>query len=340
MVEEVGDQVCERAHRDGYTHWDMLFSTEDFTKYDTVHFILAASYIGLSCLSAVLFIRLLRTPSLTFSWQRIFHPILGLGSFVRAVFFVLQPFVVTCILDLDQWINNFLNVIASFFFVCCYLILLFLWVEIYHKAAWKARSARYFKPLFLGIVVTIFIVLFILQGLDRIMRHGQREETWMKQYPIFTGEYQIAIVFFLVLLYISIGIGEPHARKYAEGSGFLVYGVMVWRAVTTRSSAGPSTRRQIKQKIVSLTVIINICFMIRAALIIFEIQEVITYGLQQPKNMTAWYWDAPLYLILEVVSLLGILWILRSAPKKREESTSSPNHSNTTPNETTPLVNP
>eukprot|EP01117_Protostelium_nocturnum_P016397 TRINITY_DN6492_c0_g1_i1.p1 TRINITY_DN6492_c0_g1~~TRINITY_DN6492_c0_g1_i1.p1 ORF type:complete len:315 (-),score=66.76 TRINITY_DN6492_c0_g1_i1:25-969(-) len=296
-----------------------LFGTKEMARYNSIHFVLAGIYFMLFIFSILFFVRLLRHTHMTFSWQRFFHPTLSLGCIIRSAFFTLQPFIATGVIEVPQRLNLFLNLLPTYLFFACYLIILFLWAEIYHKSAWRSRSAHYFRPLYLGIVAFIFLVVFILEALD--WAHKQPPLTIEQQrYPLNVGVYQTSISLFALFLYSCVGLG------------FLIYGLMVWRAVAQRSSfATESSGQHIKHKVVFLTVLINICFFSRIGLI--------TWALIITSPSTWWWFDGSYFLALEVVPLVLMLMVLHSTPKRKQLETGNSSGNGHAPGETTPLVN-
>jgi hypothetical protein len=95
--------------------------------------------------------------------QKVFYILIILGSFLRILFFVLQPLTIFGLpLSLSNTLNNFFLLLPNFLFFCAFFILLFLWIEAYYAA--RESPIQYLRTYFILTMVlmwSIFVVLLL-----------------------------------------------------------------------------------------------------------------------------------------------------------------------------------
>jgi len=267
--------------------------------YDLVHLYLALVYYILCLVSFVLLLRKWNTNRSKLIWQRMFYPLLCLGSLLRAVFFTLQPFVMEKYMALEKFSNGYniiLNDIPAFLFFTDYLIILFLWVEIYHSDSAVRMNTT---PLFTVANLIIYITVLVLMSLDLIL-YPQRynNDSYSITFP------EKCIVWFDALLYSIASIA------------FVIYGLSIYFSFTAIPNTSP-VRREALRKIGLFTILICFCFIIRAC--------ITTLGSFINLSEAFWF-DGVYFTFLEVAPLALMIKILHrgNPPKNSIQSEDSP----------------
>ncbi|KAL6070856.1 Soluble NSF attachment protein alpha isoform [Balamuthia mandrillaris] len=150
--------------------------------------VLSVLFLILAFVSLFILLRNIRSP---WGWQKIFHVMLFLGSFIRGLFFALQPFIREGKMTCPNQVNIMLNSLPSFFFFSTYILLLFFWVElIYTTIIQKDRGytslisppmppkkgvqLKLFRTLYLFIVAVLFTIAVCTNEEKR--KKGERGE--------------------------------------------------------------------------------------------------------------------------------------------------------------------
>ncbi|KAL6045200.1 hypothetical protein QOT17_022919 [Balamuthia mandrillaris] len=189
--------------------------------------------------------------------------------------------------DVRIWnvINSFLYTFPSLLFFINYLIVLFLWAEIYHFK--RGIEILRLRPLFWVLAVMMYGLYFLLYILDFAL------------YPrSYTGEAEIrntveqVIQVYTAVIYLS------------TASAFVVYGV---RISSRLRMIGNKRGKVLVLRIALLTALVAVCFFVRTAFVLLNIWDV---------NIS-WYWwvDAVYYSCLEWLAMLLMLAILHSSKK-------------------------
>jgi len=259
-------------------------------RYDIVHYLLAGLYIFLVFLCLAVVVRLIIQNRWNLRWQKLFHPLLMIGCLVRASFFALQPFIMEDDLRMDNKLNMILNTFPSFIFFSNYLIILFLWAEIYHYAHEDSHvGIEKLQPIFIGMTTTIYGVIFLLYALDYLLFSPQYMNVSWNSNPV-----EDAILVFGVVIYAITSIG------------FVLYGLRIY----FKFSSVPvytSTRKQVLRKIQVISMLVSLCFITRCVLILLGIFT----------NLSQyWFFDGLYYFLLELVPLFLMLQLLHGDSRR------------------------
>jgi len=228
-------------------------------------------------------------------WQRYFHPVLMMGCLIRAVFFALQPLIMENQITIGNTINLILNTLPSFLFFSNYLIILFLWAEIYHYAHEEIHvGIAKLRPIFISITVLMYGVIVLLYLLNYFLYPPHYLNVSQ------TSNYvEMTIEFFGGSIYALTSIG------------FILYGIRIY----FKFSSIPIytiTRKQVLRKIQVITVLVSMCFFIRSAIVIVAgFQDISAY----------WWFDGVYYFFLELVPLFLMLTLLHGDNRKNSRGT-------------------
>jgi len=260
-------------------------------KYDAAHFVLAFLYAVMFLLSVACWALFYFSSHLRLNWQKIFHPFLMAGTLSRMGFFLLQPFIMEGNLELPNRVNNILDSLPSFFFFTDYLIILFLWAEVYHFR--EGLQLKRLGVVFALVNVAMYMGLVLLYTLDVTI--SKRVYTAASE-DISTIEK--VIQGYLATIYLSTSLG------------YLSYGLMIYLKLSA-SQTTPKGRWAVR-KIQLLASIISVCFLIRAILVVLDIFQV--------DLSVHWWLDLVYYASLECLPLLLMIVILHATrePKRPE----------------------
>jgi hypothetical protein len=262
-------------------------------RYDIVHWVLAVIYFLLFLISLGVVGRLIRKNHWNLRWQKVFHPLFWGGCLIRSVFFLLAPFIMENTVVLDNKVNVVLNTLPTYFFFSDYLIILFLWAEIYHYAQEKeAPTIQRLQPIFFGVNIVMYVILGILYALDWILNRDH------EYFPIAmaANTEQRIIWIFGVAIYTFTSVG------------FLVYGARIYYKFSRLPTYSPK-RQRVLRKIQIITVLVSLCFIIRVVIIILG--SVIWSWSEY------WWLDGAYFFLLEVVPLLMMLQLLHGEDPKK-----------------------
>jgi len=266
-------------------------------RYDIVHYLLSGLYIFLLFLCFGVVVRLISKNHWNLRWQKLFHPLLMAGCLVRATFFGLQPFIMENEVRIDNKLNLILNTLPSFLFFANYLIILFLWAEIYHYAHQESHvGIERLQPIFIVITGLMYGVVAVLYCLDFILYPPHYLNVSESSNPV-----ESTIYLFGVAIYTFTSIG------------FLLYGIRIY----FKFSSVPiytNTRKQVLRKIQVISMLVSFCFITRSALIILGILV----------NMSEFWWfDGVYYFFLELVPLVLMLQLLHGDSRRGSRGTVS-----------------
>jgi hypothetical protein len=278
-----------------------MSSTWTHTAYDVSHFVLVGLYIGFLGAIVHRLYRLNKTGNLKLLWQRTFMVMLLLGTLTRTVFFALQPFIMEGVIEILNFWNAILNVFPSFFFFSCYLIILFLWAEIYHNTYGPAKSINKLRPIYFivtalmyGVVITILVADWVVNHDILVKQHEKIPE------PRTTLERAVFLIDGSIYLITALG--------------FIIYGGSFYVRFVRAGPLLSKMRETVLPKVKLLTILCTLCFVARSVLTIVG-----AFG-----NIAAWEWiDLVYYVGLELIPLILMLIILRPTSSPRQYSSSS-----------------
>jgi Ni,Fe-hydrogenase I cytochrome b subunit len=260
--------------------------------HDITHFILSVLYSLLGLLSILWIIRLCLAHHFK-RWQLIFHPIFLLGTAARAAFFFLQPFIIENSIQLPSGVNFMLNSLPSWFFFTDYLIILFLWVDIYHSTRTKEPAKNGLNPLFWFLNAAMWASVSVLYFLDILVMEKKNSLNPLEETLVILG----ATVYILTSLAFLI-YGTSIYMRLAHQVTTSVYGqVLLW-------------------KIQIMTTMVSVVFFCRATIMLLV-------AFVFPSFTTYWWFGIAYYLSLEWFPLLVMLGILHIVSTQRKYTMSS-----------------
>jgi len=259
-------------------------------KYDVVHFVLSGLYLILFLICFTIVVRLVSKGNWNLRWQKFFHPVLMLGCLIRATFFILQPFLMENVIKVSNQTNVVLNTFPSFLFFSNYLIILFLWAEIYHYAHDASRvGIERLKPIFLIMTLSMYSVVALLYALDYLIyKRDYKSVAWT------TNLIEGCIYIFGVSIYAFTSIG------------FILYGIGI-RFKVSSMPVYTTTRRQVLRKVQTISMLVSLAFITRSAIIALGV----FYNLS-----SYWWFDGVYFSVLELVPLVMMLNILHGDSRK------------------------
>eukprot|EP01119_Soliformovum_irregulare_P010141 TRINITY_DN2473_c0_g1_i1.p1 TRINITY_DN2473_c0_g1~~TRINITY_DN2473_c0_g1_i1.p1 ORF type:complete len:294 (+),score=67.31 TRINITY_DN2473_c0_g1_i1:48-929(+) len=271
-------------------------------KYDAVHLFLGFVYLFIFLLSLGIVLKLIfQRKLLSAGWPKFFHPLLMAGCFIRSIFFILQPFIMEDNIKVENKTNVILNSLPSFLFFTNYLIILFIWAEIYHYAHRSTQvGISKLRPIFITVNVVMYIVIFFLYLLSYLM---YPKPDYLNVSNA-NDKAEIALFWFDITIYFFTSVG------------FLAYGTRIYYKFA-RVPVYTKSRRHILRKIQVITVLVSLCFLIRIGLILLDVAFNV--------NVSGFWWfDGTYYFCLEVIPLGLMLYLLhghnKSAAKRHVNS--------------------
>jgi len=270
------------------THWHNATPTPTVgpqwgsTGYDVTHFFLAVLYLLVLVLAYLWRIRNARH---TF-WQVTFAVCIVLGTLVRAAFFAVQPFVYEDLLaKLPPKLNLYLNVLPTYPFLSCYVIILFLWAEIYHSTTDEPADLR---NNFIGISGVMYFIVVALVISDLVIPYDVPHQ----KIPTAVTISELIIFTYTGSLYLIVSIG------------FGVYGGRFYWRFRRGAPLLQRTRLEILPRVKQLTAMVAFCFVSRGILVILSTYE---FWIDD-----FWWFDFFYYTLLEVIPLILMLLILKN----------------------------
>jgi len=257
-------------------------------EYNVSHIVLVGFYIGLLFAIFHRMHRLKTTGNLSQLWQRTFMIMLLLGTVTRCIFFALQPFIVWELIVVLNFINVCLNVVPSFFFFSCYLIILFLWAEIYHSAYGTGKHISKLRPIYFTVVIVMYLTVIIILILDWLIYRPIS----VKVIPDPSTPLEKGLFVFDAGLYLATALG------------FCIYGGSFYMKFVRGGPLLTKMRETVLPKVKILTILCTLCFMARALLTIISMFA----------RLDEWIWlDLVYYVSMEFIPLILMLVILRPA---------------------------
>jgi hypothetical protein len=186
------------------------------------------------------------------TWKVFFFIFVILGSCLRGLWALFDPLMLANTLQLSNRTDLFLNIFPSVLFFSCYLILLFIWVELYHypvRGRMRIHHLRVHLWVVLGVMFAIFLVLFLV---DLIVFPSK-----LVSISSPSNVVERILILFVAAIYVITCVA------------FTVYGFLVlvplWRTKGGADSAGK--RRDMLLRLLALTMLIMIIFLVRAAMV-------------------------------------------------------------------------
>lgn len=208
---------------------------------------------------------------------------------VRSISFFLQPFNSAEIVLIPNSIIFIIVSLPSFLFLSCYMIILFLWAEIYHdiNGADTSNNNNKISIFYFSIQTIIYIVVIILFIIDLNLNLHLR-----KNQVSASSIYQTVILLIDASLYIATALG------------FLVYGISFYLKFNeAKDILFAKIRLTILPKVKYFTILCSFCFLTRGALTFWSAFQ----------NWSDAYWwiDFTYYLTLEILPIILMLFILK-----------------------------
>jgi len=258
-----------------------------YMRFDLSHFALSLSYFVLIIVAVILFLKFQYS-------SKIFKIAFLLGSFIRGLYFLIEPFVKEEIVVMPYSLFFFLNTISTFLFFACYFSLLFFWEKILlsHIKTENFKMKVFRKRLRLVLIV-LFIgflcALVILYSLD--LATDDRDSYEDSQSPS-NNTYETCILLFASSMYIIVSFG------------FFGYGYFIFRkSFSNKVDLGIKVayqRNDVLRKLSTITTFCMSCFFLRAAVTLWSVI--------QPDINWNWWLDIVYYSSLEVVPLVAMLF--------------------------------
>ncbi|GAM26950.1 hypothetical protein SAMD00019534_101250 [Acytostelium subglobosum LB1] len=261
----------------------------NYVNYDVTHFLLTAMYLVLGALATYAWYH--RPTSNVSPIQKIFYPLMLFGVTVRAMFMCMQPFIREDDFQIPNQVNILLNTLPSFIFFSNYLIVLFIWVEMYLIFEGKSMSLVHSLPWFFkvialimyGIVLVLYVLDFALYPLTYSPVSVYND---LVEYIIGTFDGALFIVFAMAFLIVCICMiikFQEHNPNFTEEKRRLV----LWRVTT-------------------VSILVVVCFLIRGAITLFAVNR---FNLISGK----WWWfDGVYYFGFEIIPITILLFLLRA----------------------------
>lgn len=273
------------------------FSREAFV---VDHYALAGLYGFVMLLSIAALVRLYFASKLEFRWQKFFHPLMITGLFIRMFFFILQPLIMTHQLHISNGVNTIINLLPSFLFFSDYMIVLFLWAEIYHFES-SPKGLKKLRAVFWIITILMYGALLALFILELTITKRVYTNALMVENPV-----EKSLMIYLAVIYITTCVG------------FILYGgLIIWRIskmspILIGGSNISPIRRRLLYRIIAITAVVSLSFIVRGILSILTLWVHFSAGS---------YWFDPVYFILlELLPLLLMIWLLHRGKKRRAQA--------------------
>jgi len=268
-------------------------------RYDIAHFVICALYLLLALISSGVLIRLFLIKHLHLPWQKAFHPLLIIGSIIRAIYFGFAPYEMEGTLKISNHLDIILNTLPSYFFFSDYLILLFLWAEIYHNATRVRESSSSppqiskLKPSFIIINVIMYAIVVIFYLVDYL---GYPKDVDLKvSWTVDPVEKVIFIYTGSIYCITSVA--------------FLIYGIRIYLTFSNMRM-NTKARRKILGKIQGISFLVVVCFFIRSVIVLLGANMNLS---------TRWWFDLAYFIPLEVIPLILMLVILHGDSMKKQK---------------------
>eukprot|EP01128_Nolandella_sp_AFSM9_P000373 TRINITY_DN10533_c0_g1_i1.p1 TRINITY_DN10533_c0_g1~~TRINITY_DN10533_c0_g1_i1.p1 ORF type:complete len:332 (+),score=39.24 TRINITY_DN10533_c0_g1_i1:152-1147(+) len=225
-------------------------------------------------------------------WQLSVSGLLLLGCFARMSFWIMQPLVFSEVIDLPTDVNFYWNMIPSYLFFSCYLVILFLWVEIYHKNAAAVPRFVNFHAIYGGVLAAMYCSLLALIVADLASPSNSPKYSPV---PMAETLYRELMVYSVASLYLMVT------------AGFVVYGLLFYCRYQGqgRQPLLQKMREAVLPRLRNLTIFVTIIFTARASLTLS------THLMHVPQSTFTWL-DLAYFGPLEVFPLVLMMLIFRT----------------------------
>ncbi|GAM28039.1 hypothetical protein SAMD00019534_112150 [Acytostelium subglobosum LB1] len=260
----------------------------NYLNYDITHIVLAALYLVLGGVAVYAWWN--RPTSNVSPIQKVFYPLMLFGVLVRALFMMLQPFIRENDIRLPNQANVLLNSLPSFIFFSNYLIVLFIWAEMYLIFDGSSMKVVHRLPwIFNLMAVSMYTTITILYILDFTIYplSYQPISAFNDTIEYIIGTFDGCCFIFLALAYSVVGTSlivkfrEPHPN-FTEDK-----------------------RRIVVKRVTVVTLLVFICFLIRAAITLFAVNK------DNLISGTWWWFDGVYFFSFEIVPITIMLYALR-----------------------------
>ena len=267
-------------------HSSTLVPTDE-TVFIATHYALAGCYFLLTSFTIALVVTKSCRGTLREGWKIAFFVFVILGSTLRGCWALFDPLMLQGSMHISNRTDLFLDFCPSVLFFSCYVVLLFLWVELYHYPArgsgMRIHRLRVHLLIVLALMFGVFGVLFIL---DAVLYSSP-------SVPI-SGPANIVeriLILYTAAIYVICCVA------------FSVYGLLVlvplWRS---QGGLGFSPkRRDMLLRLLGLTMLIMCIFALRAAMVFI--------GFFANWSFVS-YFDLLYYLTCEICPILIMFFIL------------------------------
>ena len=136
--------------------------------YDGLHFLLGSLYFLLAaCTLGLLLYKRFRAGEMKELWKIFFFCFIIVASTIRGAWSIVNPLYNNKSIAISNRVDLFLNLYPSLLFFSCYIILLFMWVELFHFTKHKRRGLEIDKTkMFLAVVLiamhVVYLILFVV----------------------------------------------------------------------------------------------------------------------------------------------------------------------------------
>ena len=269
----------------------------EYGRYDIAHLTLAILYLILFTYTAVILGKLFCGRAALIKWQRVLFVMALLGSVGRIAYFALAIPIRESKLRLPSHVLFLVNSMPAFLFFVCFLIVLFVWAELYHTAKAKPGDLRdpsfrirSLRPVFLTIIFLIYVAIAVLYILDFTLFESQSQTV-----SVTNNLAEMSIVAFDALLY------------FASAMGFFIYGTVFMaelRKTGAKMFSVQSRRQRIVLEVQIITIVMTLCFLVRAGLTIWQVFTSVALS-------AVWFADLLYFSLLELMPMGLLIVILR-----------------------------
>lgn len=198
-------------------------------------------------------------------------------------------------INIPNSVNFIMGTLPPFLFLACYMLILFLWAEIYHEVTGEQeKKMKYIYFGIQGVLHGLVIISFIVNA-------ATAPVTISHQVTI-NEPLERAVMIIDAILYILTALG------------YLVYGIGFYYKFTRVNRALlAKMRRTILPKVKYMTALTSLCFFVRGGM-------TLSNAFSNWPN-AFWWFDSFYYIILEIVPVILMLFILRaSKPSSNAQS--------------------
>jgi len=256
-------------------------------KYAAAHWILSVLYV-----IPVILCWYWRVRRQTFSqshvstfWRLVFITMLFIGASSRAVFWFIQPFYMSEMIVINSKVNAYWAVLPGLFIFTDYLVILFLWIQIYHS---DEETTLDIKPYFIYIASLVYGVALSLMIADFIIYPVSP----FQPVPKFDTTLSRTLILFVATVYLLASIG------------YIFYGIRFYRRLANRPLL---YKNNILPRVLAVTALCGICFVVRAVLVLLDSFFGVFTADSESEMEFYWWFDMAYYIPLEIGPLMLML---------------------------------